>query len=126
MPTKIRLRLDSVELEAELDESPTGREIAGRLPLEFTVRRWCDEYYGSLTFDLDVELAPDARDVLEVGELAYWPPGNAFCIFFGPTPASRSDEPRAASNVNPFGRIASATDSLRKLGPSARLRIERI
>ena len=52
-----------------------------------------------------MELASDARDHMQVGELAYWPRGSAFWIFWGPTPASEGEEPRAASDVNPFGLI---------------------
>jgi hypothetical protein len=64
---------------------------------------WGDEVY----FDIPVEmgLEPDARAEVEVGELGYWPTGNAFCIFFGSTPASSGDTPVAASRVNILGRV---------------------
>jgi hypothetical protein len=69
-------------------------------------------------------VSQDARDVMEVGELAVWPTGNALCIFFGPTPASKGDEPRAVSPVNPVGKLLDNPDFLRKLGSSIQVRIE--
>ena len=71
-----------------------------------------------------MEEGPEARELMEVGEVAIWPPGSALCIFFGPTPASTGEEPRAASKVNPIGRISSGAEALKKLGPSIRLRVE--
>ncbi len=74
------------------------------MPIESTVNTWGDEVY----FDTPVTcpLAKDARSDMEVGELAYWPPGKAVCIFFGPTPVSgKKGKPRAASKVNPIGRV---------------------
>lgn len=100
---KIRIRAGDIECAAELNESETARRIVDALPIEGKVQRWGEEIY----FEIPVEAEEDenARQDMEVGELAYWPPGNAFCIFFGPTPASKGDIPRAASNVNPLGRV---------------------
>ena len=88
--------------------------------------RWGDEYYGDVGDPLGVALVAEGRDVLEVGELAFWSPGNALCVFFGPTPASEGDEPRAASDVNPLGRITADATVLRPLGGSVRVRVERV
>jgi hypothetical protein len=84
--------------------------------------RWGDEYYGDC--GIRTVLSQDARDVMEVGELAVWPTGNALCIFFGITPASKGDEPRAVSPVNPIGRLLDNSDSLKRLGSSIQVRIE--
>jgi hypothetical protein len=62
---------------------------------------------------------------MKVGELAVWPVGRALCIFFGPTPASREDEPRAVSPVNPVGMITGSIDPLRQLSSTIRVRIEK-
>jgi hypothetical protein len=102
-PRYLRIRVGAIELRAELNRSPTAERLYDALPIRASAQRWGDEIYFEIP--VDVEAAPDARDVLEIGELAYWPPGDAFCIFFGPTPASSSHEPRAASPVNPLGRI---------------------
>ena len=90
-------------LDAELNDSPTAETVLEALPIRASAKRWGEEIYFSIP--VNRKLAADARSELEVGELAYWPPGKAFCIFFGPTPASTGKQPRAASPVNPIGRI---------------------
>jgi len=92
-----------VSLPAELNDSPTARQIWETLPIEGTAKIWGDEVY----FEIPVVAGqgPDARAEVEVGELGYWPVGRAFCIFFGPTPASTDERPRAYSPVNVLGRV---------------------
>ena len=84
-------------------ESPeTAQAIWEALPIEAGASTWGDEIYFSIPVDASTE---DPREVVGMGDLGYWPPGSAFCVFFGPTPASRGDEIRPASPVNVFGRI---------------------
>ena len=74
---------------------------------------------------MQAEQEPDASDVVEVGDLAYWPPGLAFCVFFGRTPASQGNEVRAASPVNVVGRISDPpVDALRRVRTGTAIRIE--
>jgi hypothetical protein len=103
MTREIIIQAGPVVASAELATNATAEAIWNSLPLEGRVQRWGEEIY----FDIPVSIAasPDARQVMEIGELAYWPGGTAFCIFFGPTPASQTDEPRAYTDVNPFGRV---------------------
>ena len=103
----IRLRVGDLEFEAQLNESETAQAIYDALPIEGMGSRWGEEFY----FRIDVQQSEsdDARSEMAVGELAYWPPGTAFCIFFGPTPASFGDEPRAASPVNPIASNAATS-----------------
>ena len=122
MPDQINIISGDVRLTAELNDSPSAKALLEILPLKFRMSRWGDEYYGDC--GLAVEEEPQARDLMEVGELAVWPQGSALCIFFGPTPASTADEPRAASNVNPIGRVTSQLDPLKELGPSIHVRVE--
>jgi hypothetical protein len=122
MGKTIILKAESLVLRAELNDSDSARAFAEALPLALTMSRWGDEYYGGC--GLSLPPAADAREVMEIGELAYWPPGNAFCIFFGPTPASRGGEPRAASAVNPLGRVLDDCSSLRALGATLEVRLE--
>ena len=122
MATKILLSLGEVKLEAELNDSETAKAIEKALPLEISLSRWGDEYYGSCA--VAVEQFEDTRELMEIGELAYWPPGKAFCIFFGPTPASNDNRPRAASAVNPIGNLKGDVASLKELGPNIQVRIE--
>ena len=103
MSVAIRIRCNDVELSAELNESTTAQAIADALPVEAVVSTWGEEIYFSIPVEAESE--SDARAEMSVGELAFWPPGNAFCIFFGTTPASTGDEPCAASPCNPVGHI---------------------
>lgn len=118
MSTRIRFRAPGVDLPGELDDSHTALALRERLPATVRMSRWGDEYYGRLATDLGVGEATEAREVMEVGELAYWPVGNALCVFFGPTPASEGREPRAASPVNPVGRLEGAVERLKELPPA--------
>lgn len=122
MPIPIKIKINELELFAELNDSSSAKKLISLLPLEFSMSRWGDEYYGDC--GIKVEISPDARDIMEKGELAIWPDGGAFCIFFGPTPASKGDEPRAVSPVNPVGRLLSDHKALKKLGSSIKVRIE--
>jgi hypothetical protein len=100
---RIRITAGSVTAEAELNDSPTAQAIWEALPITARGNRWGKEIYFSIPVRQDQ--AEDARADMAVGELGYWPPGTAFCIFFGRTPASIDDKPRAASPVNPIGQI---------------------
>ena len=103
MPLKIKIVAENVQVEAELNDSPTAKSIMNILPIEASAQRWGGEIYFSIS--IEAALEEDSRDVLEAGELAYWPPGNAFCIFFGPTPVSQGNDIRAASAVNVIGKM---------------------
>ena len=107
-------------LAVELNDGPAARTLAAALPLAIGMTRWGEgEYYGTLPVALPA--SEKRQDVFAVGEVALWPDGNAFCIFFGPTPASRANEPRMASPGIPLGRIAGPVDALRSAGPSLRV-----
>jgi hypothetical protein len=103
MGQAIRIKVGQLTVDAELNDSPTAAAIAAALPIKGKGNLWGDEIY----FRIPVKQpeAADAQAEVEVGQLGYWPPGQAFCIFFGPTPASTDDRPRAASPVNPIGRV---------------------
>ncbi|MCX7680490.1 MAG: cyclophilin-like fold protein [Anaerolineae bacterium] len=103
MSGKITITAGSVKMEALLNDSPTAQQIWDALPITGQANVWGDEIY----FEIPVwaEQAPDARAEVEVGELGYWPLGHAFCIFFGPTPVSTDERPRAYSPVNIVGRV---------------------
>lgn len=107
MPRTITITAGGASLEAELNDSPSAEAIWEHLPLEAPADTWGQEIYFGI--GLSSASAPDGRTDMAVGELAYWPPGQAFCIFFGPTPASDPNDPaappRAASPVNPVGMI---------------------
>ncbi len=122
MAHNIRLRIGDLEFDAELNDSETARAIHDALPITGVGNRWGEEFYFGI--EVDEDPADDARAEMAVGELAYWPPGNAFCIFFGPTPASFGDEPRAASPVNPVGHITEDCSALTAVPGSPPIVIE--
>ena len=103
MPNYILITAGTTIIKAELYHTPTAQEIIKALPIESQVNRWGGEIY--FTIPVSVPLEEDSRDILEPGELGYWPTGNAFCIFFGSTPVSQGKECRATSNVNAFGKV---------------------
>jgi hypothetical protein len=105
MPHKIEIIAENFQFEAELNDGTTAEKIISKLPIEALDQRWGGEIYFSIP--VTAELESDSREVLEAGELGFWPTGNAFCIFFGPTPASQGNEIRAASAVNIIGKMKS-------------------
>jgi len=120
---EITITANGITVDAELNDSPTADAIWEILPIEATGSTWGDEIYFSIPVDLDE--AEDAQEVVDLGDLGYWPPGTAFCIFYGRTPASRSDDIRPASAVNVFGHVVDDATVFRKIRGSARVRIER-
>ncbi|MDW8044944.1 MAG: cyclophilin-like fold protein [Nitrososphaerota archaeon] len=106
---------DGIKVDGELDESKnpiTTRAIVNALPIESRANRWGDEIYFSTPVNVGEE---NAQEEVRVGDIAYWPPGKALCIFFGPTPVSRGSEPRAASPVNVIGRVKGDLTLLKKV-----------
>jgi hypothetical protein len=99
----IHIRIGNLIMEAELHDTPTAQKIARALPISTSFNTWGDEIYFSIP--VASELDDKSREVVELGDLGYWPPGKAFCIFFGQTPMSRAGEIRPASAVNIVGRV---------------------
>jgi hypothetical protein len=122
VPREIRISAGSVSAVAALDDSATARAVWKALPIEAKAATWGDEIY----FPVPVSLQEDgARAVVEVGDLGYWPPGRAFCIFFGPTPASHGDECRPASPVNVLGRVQGDATVFRGVRAGTTVRLTR-
>ncbi len=119
---KISISAEGITLEAELNHSRTAEKIWDLLPIEGQVNTWGDEIYFSI--GKKIELEDQASDVVSLGDLAYWPPGVAFCIFFGKTPASNDEEIRAASAVNVFGKIIGDTEVLKTVRSGAKITIQ--
>ena len=126
MPTPITITVGKLQLTGHLNDSPTASALAALLPLTVRMSRWGDEYYGSLNDPLEFGESADARETMALGELAYWPPGNAICIFFGPTPASTGSDPRAASPVNPVGMVGGDVTALSAMGATIEFSICRV
>jgi len=120
---KITISTDGVTATAVLRENPTADAIWEALPLESRANTWGDEIYFSIP--VEIEMADDASDVVEMGALAYWPPGKAFCIFFGRTPASRNGEIRAASAVNMFGTVEGDATVFKEVPHGAMIKVRK-
>ncbi len=120
----IQITTNSVSVQAELIVSDTSEAIWNTLPFECTANRWGEEIY----FEIPVtsQLDSTAKEVVEKGDLGYWPTGKAFCIFFGPTPASQGDEIRPASAVNIIGKVTGNIDELKRVQDGTTIKIERM
>jgi hypothetical protein len=120
---RIVITAGNISLPAELNDSPTARQVWEALPIEGTANTWGDEIYFAIPVVAAEE--PDAHADVAVGELGYWPVGHAFCIFFGPTLASTSQAPRAYSPVNILGRVLGDATRLRAVRAGTRVRLAR-
>jgi hypothetical protein len=123
MEKKIRIITGELKVEAELNDSKTAQVIWDALPIESNNNLWGEEIYFSIPVKAGQEKG--AREVVSAGELGFWPPGHAFCIFFGPTPASRGDEIRAASAVNIIGKVSSDPKLFRKAKDGVKITLEK-
>ena len=119
---KIIITVDNVKISAQLNDSKTAQNIWDALPIEGSVNTWGDEIYFSIPVNVGSE---NAKEVVSEGDLGYWPPGSAFCIFFGLTPASQGDEIRPASPVNIFGKIIGDSKVFKKVSSGAKITIEK-
>ena len=109
----ITVRIGTFTMEAELNDTPTARKIAAALPIQASFNTWGDEIYFAIP--VTAELDDSAREVVEVGDLGFWPPGKAFCIFFGQTPMSKPGEIRPASAVNIVGQVKGDATQLKQM-----------
>ncbi len=122
MQKAIRIEVGDIELEAVLNDSRTADAIWEVLPLKARFNTWGDEIYFTIPVNAELE---NGQELVEVGDLGYWPQGNAFCIFFGPTPMSRGEEVRPASAVTVFGNITGDSAVLKRADTGAEIIIER-
>jgi len=119
---KVLITCGRLSFTAELLDTPTTRMIANETPLTGSANMWGDEIYFPVSFT--AELEQDATSEVDEGTLAYWPPGKAFCIFFGPTPVSTSSKPKGYSPVNVIGKIDVRLDDLRTISPGETIKVE--
>jgi hypothetical protein len=123
MAKKMRIKSGSVEVTADLNDSKTAEAIWKALPLKSRANRWGDEIYFSIPVSLG---ADNATETVKVGDLGYWPAGNGFCIFFGPTPISEGKEPRPASPCNLFGKVVGDATVLRRVASGSEITVEKL
>ena len=122
---KVLIRFATYQVEAEILETDTGKAIYDALPIQRNVNCWGDEIYFGI--QVSESLEPGAKAEVSVGDLAYWPNMPAFCIFFGPTPASTGSTPVAASPVNVFGKLSKVDlEDLRRIPDGENVSIEKV
>lgn len=119
----IQVTVGDVDLDAELNDTPTAGKVAAVLPLDLPFHTWGDEIYFEIP--VDAELDENAREEVAVGDLGYWPTGRAFCIFFGPTPMSRAGKIIPASAVNIIGRVTGGVARLKEVMDAGRIMVKR-
>jgi len=124
MPTEIVIIAENIRLEGHLNDTPTGQALAAALPFEGQAQRWGDEIYFPVS-QVAQELDDTAATAVNVGDLGYWPPSRAFCIFFGLTPSSVPGEIRPASAVNLVGKISGDPCCLTGVPEGVPVRVER-
>jgi hypothetical protein len=123
MERRIRIKAGAIEVAAELNNTGTAQAIWDALPITGRGNRWGEEIYFSIPSNLEAE---NAREVVTTGDLGYWPPGTAFCIFFGPTPMSRGEEIRPASPVNVFGKVVGDATVFKQVASGTEVSVERV
>jgi len=121
MSRTIKIKAGNIEVTAGLNETRTAGAIWDALPIEGHASCWGEEIYFSIPVSLEEE---DAQELVGMGDLGYWPPGTAFCLFFGPTPMSKGQEIRPASPVNVFGRIIGDPTVLKQVASGAEIAVE--
>jgi uncharacterized protein len=121
---KIRITAGDIVATATLNDTQTAEAIWNALPLEARANTWGDEIYFAIPVRMDEE--EDAKEIVAMGELGYWPPGHAFCIFFGRTPMSRGNEIRPASAVNVLGKVEGDAKIFKRAPEGAQVILEKI
>ncbi len=122
MSHRILIKTGDVTTQGVLNDTSTANAVWEALPVTGKANTWGDEIYFAIP--VKEELEPTARETVEKGDLGYWPPGRAFCIFFGPTPASTGTEIRPASAVNIIGHIEGDPAIFKKVKDGARIQID--
>ena len=123
MTRRITITVGQAQWHADLNDTATARAILEVLPIEARASRWGGEIYFSIPVEAGIETG--AREVVQAGEIGFWPPGSAFCIFFGRTPASEGEEIRAASAVSIIGRMEGKLDDLWNVPDGAKVSIRK-
>jgi len=117
LPKKIEIVFQDNKIEAILNDSVTARKLLKILPIKSEVNLWGNEVYFEIPIEAELE---NGKELMEIGNIAFWPSGNVFCIFFGPTPVGDGSQPRAISPVTVIGKVTSENgiDKLKQLKSS--------
>ena len=117
---KISFTSGSITIEGILNDTETAKKIWSSLPLDSSVNTWGDEIYFSVQVDNELE---NSQEIVDLGDIGFWPPGNAICLFFGPTPISSEGEIRPASSVNIVGKIIGNLEELKLIKSASKISV---
>ena len=120
---KIKIKVNDITLTAELLDTPTAETVYKHLPITGEVTIWGEEIYFPVEFNCNLE--DNAKQVVDVGDICFWTTGKSIAIFFGPTPMSEKDEPKAYEPVNVFAKIQGDAKLLKKVKDKAAIRLEK-
>ncbi len=118
---KIKIVVGSIEAYSTLSNIKTASAVVNSLSFDSVAHSWGEEIYFEVPLELELE---NGKEVLEIGDIAYWPPGKSMCIFFGPTPSSRGSEIRAYSAVSVFGKVTGDARIFRAVREGEQIRVE--
>ena len=120
---KIRIEIEGLEFTIEINSTQLADLVWDKLPMEASINLWGDEIY----FQTDIEFEPnDLKQVVGIGDVAFWPPGKALCLFFGQTPMSTRDEIRPASGVDDFGKLLVEPKLLKVVKPGQSINLAKV
>ncbi len=123
MANMISIKAGMIEVQAELNSTRTAKALFGILPIKAMANTWGNEIYFDVPLSMGIE---DGKQVVEMGDVAYWPDGPSLCLFFGRTPASRGNEIRAASPVTILGKIAGDPKVLKSVRSGTEVTVEKV
>ena len=81
MQKKCKICIKNYEIIVDLNDTETAEKIWDSLPINSKINVWGEEIYFYVSFSAD--LANDAKDVINLGEIVYWFAGKAIAIGFG-------------------------------------------
>ncbi|MBC7347283.1 MAG: hypothetical protein H5U00_07485 [Clostridia bacterium] len=119
---EVCLEAGEISLTFTLNQTATAGKIWEALPFEARANTWGEEIY----FSIPVEAGDEApQELVAAGDVAYWPPGRALCLFYGPTPVSAPGEIRPYSPVTVVGKVLGDPKVLQAIGDGMRVRLRR-
>ena len=122
MSKKIKITAGQIEMTAELNDSKVAEQLWDSLPIDAIGNRWGDEIYFSIPVRTEGE---NLQEVVEIGDIAYWPEDPAFCIFFGPTPVSSGNEIKPANPVQVLGKLLGNPKDFKEVKSGTKIILEK-
>ena len=120
---RLRLEFETASLDIVLRDTPTADAVLAATPFTARTQTWGDEVYFEAPLTAPSE--PDARDVVDAGQIAFWLPGSCIAIGYGPTPVSQGNEIRLASPCNIFADADGDVQKLAAVRPGSKVRVTR-